>query len=333
MTIGLTICLFVLGIILLKKGADWLVAGAVDIGNCLKIQPIYIGLTVVAFGTSLPELFVSVFAILTDRPGISIGNIIGSNIANIGLIIGITALASPMAVKRRTIAYEFPMMIILSFLVVILGNKNYLFGENRFYFGKVDGSVFILIFCIFLFYLYKSVKSGKDLFEMEQEIEWVRGSTKSLWKNSALIVLGCAMLFVGGRTIVESGIEIARLFGISEVVIGLTIVSVGTSLPELATTLAAARKDHADLAIGNIIGSNIFNIAWVLGLVSLIKDIHVSAKVIYFDSVVMVLFTLVFFLFAAKSKRITRGHGAVFLAGYLLYIGFLVAAACGNHAL
>ncbi|MCK5329342.1 MAG: calcium/sodium antiporter [Candidatus Latescibacteria bacterium] len=327
MTIALPVFFFILGAFLLAKGADWLVSGSVDVGYCLKIQPIYIGLTVVAFGTSLPELFVSLFAIATNRPGISIGNIIGSNIANIGLIIGITALAYPMAVKRRTIAYEFPMMIILSFLLVILGNKNYIFGRNSFYFGKSDGCVFILIFCIFLLYLYKSVKSGKDLFEMEQEIEWVHKHKNPLWKNGLFILLGSVMLLIGGRTIVESGVDIARFFGIGEVVIGLTIVSVGTSLPELATTLAAARKDHADLAIGNIIGSNIFNIAWVLGLVSLIKNIVVSAKVIYFDSVVMVVFTLVFFLFAAKSKKITRGYGAVLLAGYILYIGFLVFAA------
>ena len=324
MTIGLSIFFFILGVFLLKKGADWLVTGSVDIGNYLRIQPIYIGLTVVAFGTSLPELFVSLFAVMTNRPGISIGNIIGSNIANIGLIIGITALAYPLAVKRRTIAYEFPMMIILSFSLVILGNKNYIFGRNSFYFGKFDGCVFLLIFVIFLFYLYKSVKSGKDLFEMEQEIECTRKHKNPLWKNVVFILLGSGMLFFGGKTIVESSIDIARLLGISEVVIGLTIVSVGTSLPELATTLAAARKNHADLAIGNIIGSNLFNIAWVLGLVSLIRNIVVNAKVIYFDSVVMVLFTLVFFLFAAKSKKITRGYGAVLLAGYMVYIGFII---------
>lgn len=326
MTIVFTIFFFILGALLLTKGAVWLVEGSVGIGDHLKIQPIYIGLTVAAFGTSLPELFVSLFAIITNRPGISIGNIIGSNIANIGLIIGITALAYPLAVKRRTISYEFPMMIILSFSLVILGNKNYIFGRNRFYFGKFDGCVFLLIFIIFLFYLYRSVKSGKDLLEMEQEAEYARKHKNPLWKNVVFILLGSGMLFWGGRTIVESSIDIARLLGISEVLIGLTIVAVGTSLPELVTTLVAARNNHTDLAIGNIIGSNIFNIAWVLGLVSLIKNIFVDAKVIYIDSVVMVLFTLVFFLFAAKSKKITRGYGAVLLAGYMVYIGFLIVS-------
>ena len=327
MDLVVNIIILILGLCLLVFSSSWLIQSCVKLSQIFRLSPLFIGLVVVAFGTSAPEAGVGIMAAIRGEKGLALGNIIGSNIANIGLIIGITALAYPMAVKRRTIAYEFPMMIILSFLLVILGNKNYIFGRNSFYFGKSDGCVFILIFCIFLLYLYKSVKSGKDLFEMEQEIEWVHKHKNPLWKNGLFILLGSVMLLIGGRTIVESGVDIARFFGIGEVVIGLTIVSVGTSLPELATTLAAARKDHADLAIGNIIGSNIFNIAWVLGLVSLIKNIVVSAKVIYFDSMVMVVFTLVFFLFAAKSKKITRGYGAVLLAGYILYIGFLVFAA------
>ena len=158
MELVLTIILLIVGLFLLVKGAGWLVDGASDTAAHLKVPPIYVGLTVVAFGTSLPELIVSLFAVLSGKFGISIGNIVGSNIANIGLIIGIAALICPLCVKRRTLQYEFPIMVIISFFLMVLGNKNYIHGTNEFYFGRVDGLIFLALFVIFLYYIYESIK-------------------------------------------------------------------------------------------------------------------------------------------------------------------------------
>lgn len=323
MDLIISIGALIVSLILLVKGADWLVNGASDLAAYLKVPPIYVGLTVVAFGTSLPELVVSLFAALTGKPGISIGNIIGSNIANIGLIIGIAALIYPLVVKRKTLQYEFPIMVILSFILLILGNKNYIFGINEFYFGRFDGLIFLGIFIVFLYYIYKSIKSGKEKKEVESKYK----HKNPVWKNILLLILGSSMLFFGGKFFVDSASNIARLFNISEVIIGLTIVSIGTSLPELFTTAIAAFKKQTDIAIGNIVGSNIFNIAWVLGLVSTIKNLAVDASVLYIDSMIMMFFTLLFLLFAAKSKKITRSYGAILLLFYVAYIAFLFTRA------
>jgi cation:H+ antiporter len=317
MILWLSILLLILGGILLWKGADWLVDGAADIAAYLKIPPIYVGLTVVAFGTSLPELIVSLIAVLSGKPGISIGNIIGSNIANIGLIIGIAALIYPLIVKRRTIEYEFPIMVIASFLLLILGNKNFIFLKDEFYFGRLDGLILIGIFAVFIYYIYAAVKKG------EKKIEKISKSKNPIWKNILFVLLGTIALFLGGKFFVDSASDIARFIGISEVVIGLTIISIGTSLPELFTSAVAAFKKQADIAVGNIVGSNIFNIAWVLGLVSFVKNIPVAAKTIYIDGVIMILFTLLFLLFAAKSKKIHRSYGFILLLGYIAYIVYL----------
>lgn len=322
MMVLIAFLLLALGLILLIKGADWLVDAASDLAAYLKVAPIYVGLTVVAFGTSLPELIVSLFAVLSGRPGISIGNIVGSNIANIGLVIGVAAIICPLIVKRKTIQYEFPIMIILSFLLVILGNKNYIFNRNEFYFGKFDGLIFIGIFIVFLYYIFQSIKK-----QPKKELKEKYKNKNPVWKNVIFIVLGMIMLWLGGDLFVKNASEIARLFQISEVIIGLTVVSIGTSLPELFISVAAVLKKRFDIAVGNVVGSNIFNIAWVLGLVSIIKNIAVDAKVLYIDAMVMVSFTLLFLLFAAKNKEIKRSYGALLLVMYIGYIIFLIIRA------
>lgn len=322
MMVLIAFLLLALGLILLIKGADWLVDAASDLAAYLKVAPIYVGLTVVAFGTSLPELIVSLFAVLSGRPGISIGNIVGSNIANIGLVIGVAAIICPLIVKRKTIQYEFPIMIILSFLLVILGNKNYIFNRNEFYFGKFDGLIFIGIFIVFLYYIFQSIKK-----QPKKELKEKYKNKNPVWKNVIFIVLGMIMLWLGGDLFVKNASEIARLFQISEVIIGLTVVSIGTSLPELFISVSAVLKKRFDIAVGNVVGSNIFNIAWVLGLVSIIKNIAVDAKVLYIDAMVMVSFTLLFLLFAAKNKEIKRSYGALLLVMYIGYIIFLIIRA------
>lgn len=321
MVMIIAILLLILGLLLLIKGANWLIDGASDLAAHLKVPPIYVGLTVVAFGTSLPELIVSLFAVLADKPGISIGNIIGSNIANIGLIIGVGAIIYPLVVKRRTIEYEFPILIISSFLLIILGNKNYIFRSNEFFLGRTDGMIFLIIFLVFIYYIFKAIKSDKK--DKTVDIKLKTKSKNTMLKNIVFIVIGSIMLYYGGNLFVKSASQIAKIFGLSEVLIGLTIVSIGTSLPELVTVIIAATKKQADLAIGNIVGSNIFNIAWVLGLVSLIKNISIDARVIYIDGMIMLLFTLLFLLFSAKSKKITRTYGSIFLVMYFAYIAYL----------
>jgi cation:H+ antiporter len=321
MALLISISLLIVGLLLLVKGADWLVDGASDTAAHLKVPPIYVGLTVVAFGTSLPELIVSLIAVLTGRPGISIGNIVGSNIANIGLIIGIAALICNLAVKRRTLQYEFPIMVIISFFLMVLGNKNYVQGVNEFYFGRIDGLIFLTLFIIFLYYIYESIKKGDG--KKKSELKSKYKAKNAIWKNIVFLILGSAMLFYGGKLFVDSSSEIARIFGVSEVLIGLTIVSIGTSLPELFTSVVAVLKKKVDIAVGNVVGSNIFNIAWVLGLVSFIKNITVEPVVIYLDAVIMILFALVFWFFAARMKEIKKWHGGVLLAMYASYIVFL----------
>ena len=322
MELVFTIILLIVGLFLLVKGAGWLVEGASDTAAHLKVPPIYVGLTVVAFGTSLPELIVSLFAVLSGKFGISIGNIVGSNIANIGLVIGIAALMCPLCVKGRTLQYEFPIMVIVSFFLMVLGNKNYIHGTNEFYFGRVDGLIFLALFVIFLYYIYESIKKGDKSTKAELKTKY-KVKNKP-WKNVVFLALGSLMLFFGGDLFVKASSEIARLFGVSEVIIGLTIVSIGTSLPELFTSVVAAMKKHVDIAVGNIVGSNIFNIAWVLGLVSTIKNLTVEPIVLQIDAVVMIFFALVFWFFAAKMKALKKWHGAVLLAMYAGYIILLV---------
>ncbi len=315
--IWLSFVLLIAGGILLWKGADWLVDGASDIAAFFKVPSIYIGLTVVAFGTSLPELIVSLYAIFTAKPGISIGNIVGSNIANIGLIIGLTALIYPLAVKKKTLTYEIPIMVILTFLFPLLANKNYIWRIDDFYIGRFGASVFLLCFAVFIYYIFSSVRNKKTDLKAEK-------NKNTLTKNIVLIVLGCIMLYFGGNLFVDSSSSIARFFGVSELLIGLTIVSLGTSLPELFTSVIAALKKQADIAVGNVVGSNIFNIGWVLGLVGLAKRIEFDPILVYADSVVMIFFALIFALFAARSKKIGRKAGITLLVLYLSYIGYLI---------
>ncbi|MBD3163580.1 calcium/sodium antiporter [Candidatus Woesearchaeota archaeon] len=318
MAIIIAVILLIFGGLLLWKGANWLVDGASDIASFFKVPPIYIGLTIVAFGTSLPELVVSLYAILTDKAGISIGNIIGSNIANIGLIVGLAAMVYPLAVKKKTLTYELPIMIILTFLFPILSNKNYIFRENKFYIGWFGAGIFLLCFAVFLYYVFKSAGIKNKPAKPKNK--------NPMWKNITIVLLGSIMLYFGGNFFVDSSSSIARFFGISELLIGLTIVSIGTSMPELFTSVVAAFRHKAQIAVGNIVGSNIFNIGWVLGIVGLIRRIDFDAKLVYMDAMVMIGFALLFTLFAAKSKKIKRGYGAVLFLGYVSYIAYLILA-------
>ena len=318
----LVIVLIIISLFVILKGADYLVDGASDFARWLEVSPILVGLTVVAFGTSLPELMVSLFAALNGSPDLSIGNIIGSNIFNILVIIGISAMFKPLAVRSRTLIYEFPFLIISAFLLLILGMNWFIFQEQTYSLTRFDGIIFLLIFAFFLLYVFTTARSEQKKVHRQFAAEYK--NKNSLWKNSLLIVGGLAALIVGGKIFVMNAEKLAQLAGMSEAFIGLTIAAIGTSLPELATSAVAAWKKQSDIAIGNIVGSNIFNILFVLGITSLIKPIPINPAMLATDGIVMVVASLLFLVFATRDRKVVRWEGAILVCCYVAYFGYLV---------
>lgn len=316
------ILLIIISLFVILKGADYLVDGAADFARWLKVSPILVGLTIVAFGTSLPELVVSFFSAINGSPDLSIGNIIGSNIFNILVIIGVSALIMPLPVRSRTLIYEFPFLIISAFMLLLLGANWFIFQQQSFSLTRFDGIVFLLLFGFFLLYVFTTARQEQK--DVRKQFTAEYKSKNPLWKNSLLIIGGLAALIIGGRIFVMNAEKLAQLAGISEAFIGLTIAAVGTSLPELATSAVAAWKKQSDIAIGNIVGSNIFNILFVLGITSLLKPIPVNPAMLATDGIVMIVASLLFLVFATRDRKVVRWEGAVLLAGYLIYFGWLV---------
>ncbi len=309
--------LLAIGFALLIKGADFLVSGAASIAKKLGISALVIGLTVVAFGTSAPELIVNIFAASTGNTDIAIGNIIGSNIANIFLILGAAAVIFPLTVKSSTIWKEIPFSLLAMAVAFIMVSDTMLDAVNFDAVTRTDGLILIAFFIIFLYYTYGIAKIETN---NGQEIKQYPS-----WQSIIMILSGLLMLVLGGKWIVDSASQIARGWGVSEALIGLTIVAVGTSLPELATSVVAAFKKQTDIAVGNVVGSNIFNIFWILGLSSVIKPLPFSRK-LEIDMGIAVLATLLFFLFmfVGKKRQLERRQGGMFLVMYAVYIGYLI---------
>jgi len=326
--IVLSLVLFVVGLFILSKGADWLVDGASSLALKLKITPIVIGLTVVAFGTSAPELVVSLTSALNNNTAIAVGNIVGSNIANILLILGVTATIYPLTVKKNTVWKEIPMSFLGAVMLLILGVQHILDARTFPSFNLnspeqagiitfTNGLVFLAFFIIFLYYTFGISKASGD---NESEIKTYSGA-----KSAILIVGGLIVLGLGSKLVVDNAIAIARTFGLSDALIGLTIVAIGTSLPELVTSVKAALKKNSDIAVGNIVGSNIFNILFILGLTALFKDIPLSGQnvadiLVLFATTILLIVTL----FVWKKHTITRIQGLFMIACYVAYISFLV---------
>ncbi len=307
------------GVLLLTKGAEYLIDGAADLARFFKVPAILIGLTVVAIGTSFPEFVVGLVATFQGHFDILTGNIIGSNIANIGLIIGFAAIAFPLVIRSETLMYEFPFVIFSSLLFIVLANNNYIFRENVLSLGRLDGIIMLITLLMFLVYVFVSARSAKKSVITEFREEYVHANKLS--KNISLIVGGSFLLFFGGRLFVDSASSIARFFGISEAAIGLTVAAVGTSLPELWTAGIAAWKKEADIAVGNVLGSNVFNILFVLGFISLIHgNIPINPHILYVDSIIMITFTFLFLTFSATRLRIDRAEGVALLLGYAGYL-------------
>jgi cation:H+ antiporter len=314
-----------LGLAALICGGTWLVRGASALAARLGVAPILIGLTVVAFGTSTPELVVNVSAALRGSTEIGFGNVVGSNIANIGFLLALAAIIAPLSIHRTLVIREIPMMILASAATIVLAG-GVLLGEESSGYSRGDGLMLLLLFTVFLYYTI-----GEALQQREGVTR--RGDEGAVVLHVAmpdeqpplirLIVGGLLALVVGGEVTVRGAIGVADAMGVPETVIGLTVVAVGTSLPELATTLTAARKGQGDLAIGNIVGSNIYNLLFIWGLsVSIAPSaLPVGGEV---DLIVMLTFSLLLLPFVITQHRLSRFEGVLMLTGYIGYVGWLL---------
>lgn len=309
--------LIALGLAGLFFGGEWLVRGSSRLARSFGIPPLIIGLTVVAFGTSAPELLVSLSAALGTSSDIALGNVIGSNIANIGLILGLSALLFPVVVHIGLVQREIPIMIAVSAAAALM------MGDGEI--SRLDGLLLLAGFVGFNLLMYRKTMRERQVGQLS-EADLVEGAENGAPVNrlraALLIVIGIALLVVGARLTVDNAVVVARSVGVSELFIGLTLVAVGTSLPELATSLVAALRRQNDIAVGNVVGSNGFNLLLILGITAVVRPIPASAEVIAFDAPIMVGFALLALLFAG-NQRVSRWEAGALLAAY---IGFTAVA-------
>lgn len=315
---AITLALFIAGFVLLVKGADLLVDGAASVAKKFNIPNLVIGLTIVAFGTSAPELVVNVLSSLSGSTDIAIGNIIGSNIANVFLILGAAAVVYPLTVQRSTTWREIPMSLLAAAMVGLMANDIVIDKGASNVITRIDGFVLLSFFIIFLYYIYGIAKAGNGY--VAEKVEEMRIGRSLLFIGGGLVAL-----VVGGKWIVDGAVVIAEFMGISQSVIGLTVVAVGTSLPELATSVVAAYRKHADIAIGNVVGSNIFNVFWIMGISATIHPLPLQPGSNYSIGIMAFASILLFaVLFIGKKHMMERWQGALFLVIYAAYIGSLL---------
>ncbi len=312
--------LFIIGFIFLVKGADLLVDGSAALAKKFGVSSLIIGLTIVAFGTSAPELIVNVIAALKGASDIALGNIIGSNVVNILIGLGLAGIIAQIRVKHTLTWREIPFAILSCLVLLVLSNKYLILGKPLFTLHKVDGIILLLFFSIFLYYLYYSTKLERNQDSNSSDIK-----TLSNLKMTMYIILGFAGLFYGGELVVKNAVQIAKAFGVSEFLISATIIAVGTSLPELVTTIVAMFKENADLAVGTIVGSNIFNVFFILGVTALIAPINIPAFV-NFDLMMLLITTslLFIFMFIGQKHQLERWQGICFVIMYVFYIYVIV---------
>lgn len=303
------VLLLIVGFVMLVKGADWFVDGAAGLADRFGIPQLVIGLTIVAMGTSAPEAAVSITAALKGSAGIAVGNIVGSNILNVLIILGLTACVATLSVAKSTIRIELPYMIAISLLLLLFGWTG---NEITFW----EGVGLWVAFLLYLGYLFRMAKKNKETPPEE-------ASSRPLWMLLVLSIIGLALIVWGSDVTVDAATALARYFGMSERFIGLTIVALGTSLPELFSSLTAARKGNADIAIGNIVGSNIFNILFVLGTTALITPVPFAARFTV-DTIVAVLVGVLLLVCVARSKKLTKPTGILMLAAYAAYFIYLL---------
>ena len=311
--------ILVIGFVLLIKGADFFVEGSSSVAKKFNVPSLIIGMTIVAMGTSLPELAVSVTASMTGNNTLAVSNVAGSNIFNLMVVCGACALFAPLTIEKNTLLKEFPFSIICAGLLVVLG----FLGMSL---GRVDGIIFLVIFIVYLLWMIRSAKqarnAGDKLEEEEEELIEEEIKILPMWKCLLFIVGGMIAIKFGGDFVVDGASSIAAGFGLSQTLIGLTIVALGTSLPELVTSIVAARKDEVDMALGNVIGSNIFNILLILGVAAAISPITFLMENII-DIVILIVMSLVVWIFAWTSKEINRKEGIMMLLMYAVYMVYI----------
>lgn len=312
--------LFILGFVFLIKGADMLVMAASSFARRLHLSEMIIGLTIVSFGTSLPELIVTITASIEGKSDLGLGNVLGSNIANILFILGVAAMVRPLPIQRDTYFIEIPFSLLAALLLGFLANTA-LFGTRSGFISKFDGLVLLYFFALFMVYVFVVTRKNEPINVEnslnEQPVEMMTKSHAILWFS-----MGIAGLFIGGRWIVNSASEIALSFGFSEAFIGLTILAIGTSLPELVTSAVAAYRANTAMAVGNAIGSNIFNILWIIGISSVINPIEFRPD--SNNDILMIIIstsTLIMAVIVGKRPRISRWEGLIFI---VIYIGYII---------
>lgn len=313
----------VVGVVLVLWGADRLTEGASALARRMSVPEIVIGLTIVAAGTSAPELFVSLVSALKGTPDLAIGNVVGSNTMNSMLIVGITAMVAPMVIARSTVRKDIPFSVLASVLLILLCMDDFhSFSISGNMIGRFDGIILLIAFAVFMAYTFRVAMGGKkDAGPVPDGTSPVVAGP--VWRSVAFVLLGLGCLIVGSNLFVDSASSVAAGLGVSEGVIGLTIVAGGTSLPELATSVVAARKGQSAIAIGNVIGSNVFNILLILGLTATISPMQIQG-ITAVDLLLMLFSVALVWLFSFTRLTVERWEGAVLTGGYLAYLGWLL---------
>ena len=310
------IILLIIGFVILIKGADVFVDGASSVAGNFKVSKMLIGLTIVAFGTSAPEFAVSVKSLLNGSGDMVLGNVIGSNILNIVLILGISAMVHPLNVKDSTVKKELPITLLMTTIFAVLLSDKLFDNINTNTFTRSDGIIILLFFLVFVYYL---IKMARNKIESSQEEKYM-----SMKKAVLFTVIGILGIVFGSNLVVENAASLAKIIGISEKMVALTIIALGTSLPELVTSVTATKKGEYDIAIGNVVGSNIFNIGMVIGIpIAIFGGIN-QITINYIDLIVMIICALLVFIFSWKDRKISKFEGFVFLMIFAIYYSYVI---------
>ena len=319
MSLFLQFALVVLGVICVLRGADRMTEGAVSMARRLHVSEMVIGLTIVAAGTSAPELFVSFVSALNGTPDMAVGNVVGSNTMNAMLIVGVAAMVAPMTISPTTVRKDIPFAVVASLLLLTLcldGKTSLNINGNSI--NRLDGVLLLVGFGLFMAYTFKTAKNG-----VEPEAQTPQ-TTEPLWRSVFFLLFGLALLIVGANVFVNAASQIARQLGISDGIIGLTIVAGGTSLPELATSVVAARKGQSSIAIGNVIGSCVFNILLILGFTAVISPMQIEG-ITFVDLAIMLVSVVLVWVFSATKLTVARWEGGLLSLGYLCYLVLLLS--------
>lgn len=309
-----------IGFVLLIKGADYFVDGSANIAKLLKVSPLLVGLTIVAFGTGAPEATISIIAAIEGSTELTVGNVVGSNIINTALVVGVTAFIFPLKVESATIRKEIPFAFLASLAFLVLISDQFLSYDSENMMTQSDGIILLLFFSIFLYYVIEVARNDRDTFTEENSPS---KQIPTWWRSILIIVGGLGAIIFGGYLVVENSTKIAYTFGMSETLVGLTIVAIGSSLPELVISVTAALKKQSEIALGNIVGSSIFNILVVLGISSTISPLVVNNK-IFFDAFVMLILVVILYIFSRTQREVGKVEGLVLAIIYLAYFVFII---------